>query len=77
MTVAGDEELGSERVTEGEPEERQPGRLKTIMEHLELIFAEGCLHVDRPAKTTYLPPEDSCLREEKATVELALSSRPP
>jgi hypothetical protein len=47
VTVAGDEELGSERVTEGEPEKRQPGTLKTIMEHLLLIFAEGCLHVDR------------------------------
>jgi hypothetical protein len=38
--VAGDEELGSERVAEGEPEEGQPGTLKAVMKHLLLIFTE-------------------------------------
>lgn len=40
MTIAWNEELGSERVTEREPEKGQPGALKAIREHLPFIFAE-------------------------------------
>jgi hypothetical protein len=41
VTVAGNEELGSERVTEGKPEKGQPGALKAIREHLPFIFADS------------------------------------
>jgi hypothetical protein len=40
VTVAWNEELGSERVTDAEPEKGQPGALKAIREHLPFIFAE-------------------------------------
>ena len=87
VTVAGDEELGSERVTEGEPEKRQPGTLKTIMEHLLLIFAEGCfpddipqaaalfratVEISRPASEDDLVPSGGLVPPGgQATVELA------
>jgi hypothetical protein len=40
VTVAWDEELGSERVTDAQSEKGQPGTLETIVGHLLLILAE-------------------------------------
>lgn len=51
VTVAGDEELGSQRVAEAQSQKGQPGTLTTTIEHLLLIFAEG-LPTRRPVKVT-------------------------